>query len=340
VNSFLDIVVDPVGPVVADTDQFAAGSWTATTIMEAIAASAMCAAPADSDAYKAFAKAKSVAMENLGGDTTVHTAPLDWYDPALVPKWADCSLQASVSSSSGTGAPPPAPPPSTPGTLWAWRTVQPTVAMKISEHVAQAVPPPKLAFSPIAMRAVSFAAPLAAVSPIARVAQPIVATKTVSTVTLANSVVLSQAISTAGNQASTSSVHTNSLSLHMQYRVVSLSRTPWWSELLMLLDDWYIPSLNRASIVADNTPQQSTGVPVAMILTNDVSITAAWSDADRAAATTNNHLGPWSLSSAKFSSATSAGVSTLTIPGVTAIGCIYQDLPPLPPKADPALPAH
>jgi hypothetical protein len=185
-----------------------------------------------------------------------------------------------------------------------------------------------------------FAMPAASVSPAVHAAQPAFAAKTVTAFSGSNAVLLSQAISTAGDQASTTPVQTNSLSLQMQYRVVTLSRTPWWSELLMFLQNWYIPSQGRASLVADSTPQLSAGVPIVMVLTNNVSITAPWSDADRAAAATNTHLGPWSLSSAKFSSVSSEGVSTLTIPGITVIGCIFRDLPPLPPKSDPALPAH
>jgi hypothetical protein len=148
---------------------------------------------------------------------------------------------------------------------------------------------------------------------------------------------LSQAIATAANEATTSSVHSNSLSLHLNYQVVSLSRTPWWNELMVLLDNWYVPSCGRASLIEESTPEKTLGVPVALILTSNVSITAKWSDSDRAAATSNTHLGPWALTSSNFTAADSAGEAVLAIPGVTAIGCIYRELPPLPPKADPSL---
>src|SRR4051794_7742191 len=132
VNTWLDIVVDPVGRINAETDQVEAASWTATALMEAIAAEAMCLAPPDSDDYKAFAKAKSAAMQNLGGDTAVNTAPLDWYDPAQLPKWAECSLQASSSSSTGTGSGPPASPAGPAKPLWAWRTLQNVSSLTIA----------------------------------------------------------------------------------------------------------------------------------------------------------------------------------------------------------------
>jgi len=156
-------------------------------------------------------------------------------------------------------------------------------------------------------------------------------------VSAAHAVIVSQAISTAADQASTSSVASTSLTLNLSYLVVSLSRAPWWSDLMLLLDNWYIPSLGRAALIADGDPQKVTGVPIALVLTSDVTIQSTWSAADRAAASSNTHFGPWALSSAQFASATTSGEAILTIPGITAIACIYRELPALPPKADPSL---
>jgi hypothetical protein len=75
-----------------------------------------------------------------------------------------------------------------------------------------------------------------------------------------------------------------------------------------------------------------------LILTSDVSIRSAWSEADRAAATSNTHFGPWALNSAQFTSTSNAGEAILSIPGIQAIACIYRQLPALPPKADPSIP--
>jgi len=159
------------------------------------------------------------------------------------------------------------------------------------------------------------------------------ATKQVSAV---QAVMVSQAMSTAAAQASTSSVKTNSLSLDLSYLVVSLSRAPWWNELLPLLDNWYIPGLRRGSLIGDGDAQ--AGMPIALVLTSDVKIRGVWSEADRAAASSSTHFGPWVLSSSQFTSTTNAGEAILTIPGITAIACIYRELPALPPKADPGLP--
>jgi hypothetical protein len=150
-------------------------------------------------------------------------------------------------------------------------------------------------------------------------------------------IMVSQQISTAADQASTSSVASSSLSLNLSYLIVSLSRTPWWNDFLLRLDNWYIPSMHRAALVAESDTQKILGIPVALVLTYDVNIKAMWSDTDRAAASSNTHFGPWVLNSAQFTSTQKAGEAILTIPGIQAIACIYSELPPLPPKDDPSI---
>ena len=376
VNSWLNIVIDPLGTITKDGDQVGATPWTATVLMETISSQSVCLAPPDSADQQSFAHAKSLAMENLGGATSVNTAPLDWYDPAQVSKWPKCSLSTSSTSSVGTGPPPqppPGPPPRKP--IWAWRTLemvpvadpqrlQPVETPPIQAPAAGAIgvsTQPRrfmLSASMVNEASVTRTAHLASVGApvghpqlmqvshisdeprisIEKAPAAIINEKTTRQVSAVQAVMVSQAMSTAAAQASTSSVKTNSLSLDLSYLVVSLSRAPWWNELLPLLDNWYIPGLRRGSLTGDVDAQQLTGMPIALILTSDVKIRAIWSDADRAAATSNTHFGPWVLSSAQFTSTTNAGEAVLTIPGITAIACIYRELPALPPKADPNLP--
>lgn len=375
VNQWLDIVVDPLGEVITSTDQVEFTPWTATQLLEAIYSQAMSLAPADSDAQHGFAKAKSLAMEGLGGATTVNTAPLDWYDPAQLPQWPSCSLTASSTSSSGTtvglGEPPPAKP------LWAWRRLERLPIQKVIDNVDVVTPPetvPTLrTINTVQNRRFAFAAPLMAESQVAQVSSPIMSARLASlgrvaetaqavqlsrvsmesqisidqvpasfiserAITPAQALMVSQAVSSAASQATTSSVDSNSLSLRLKYQVVELSRAPWWSEFLMLLDNWYVPGCARASMIEDSQAEKVIGVPIALILTSDVNIQSIWSDADRAAATSNTHFGPWTLNSAQFTSTTNTGEAILTIPGIQAIACIYRQLPALPPKADPSLP--
>jgi hypothetical protein len=390
VNQWLDIVVDPLGEVVTSSDQVEFTPWTATQLAQAIYSQAMSLAPAGSDEQLGFAKAKSQAMEGLGGATSVSTAPLDWYDPGQLPQWPTCSLTASSTSSSGTtvgtGDPPPAKP------LWAWRRLGmvPAVSGNVERVTPVQTDGPALqtinsvqnrrmvfAASPLMAESrvaapMTMASPAAAASPrmaspmmrarLAPLGQPVQTTQAVQfaevsnesrisvdrvpasfiserPVTAAQALMVSQAVSTAADQATTSSVASNSLSLSLKYRVVALSRAPWWNEFLMLLDNWYIPACGRASMIEESDAQKVFGMPIALVLTSDVNIQSMWSDADRAAATSNTHFGPWALNSAQFSTATSAGAATLSIPGIQAIACIYRQLPALPPKADPSLPA-
>jgi len=375
VNKWLDIVVDPLGEVITSSNQVEFTPWTATQLLEAIYSQAMSTAAVDSDAQHGFAKAKSQAMEGLGGATTVSTAPLDWYDPAHLPQWPNCSLTANTSSSSGTtvtlGEPPPAKP------LWAWRRLETMPVQAVTGNVEKVTPiqtgglglhtintvqnrrmmfaaTPMMAMSKVASPIMSArlaplgqsaatgqAVQLSKVTTESRISIDRIPASVISeqAVTPAQALMVSHAASTAANQATTSSVASNSLSLRLKYQVVSLSRAPWWSEFLMLLNNWYIPSCARASMIEESDAQKVIGVPIALILTSDVSIQSMWSAADRAAATSNTHFGPWALNSAQFTSTSNAGEAILAIPGIQAIACIYRQLPALPPLADPNLPA-
>ena len=373
VNQWLDVVVDPLGKVSTSSNQAEFTPWTATQLLEAIYSQAMSLDPLGSEAQQGFARAKSLAMEGLGGATTVSSAPLDWYDPAQVAQWPTCSLTASSTSSSasssGTGQVPPARP------LWAWRRLAPI--QTVNNNAVAAAPAETggalRTINSVQNRRIAFAA-MVARPPIAMVARsPIMSERAtpigpagaaahavqvseVSTasqiavarfpssfvserpVTPAQALIVSHAVSTAASQATTSSVASTSLTLQLKYRVVSLSRAPWWNEFLLLLNNWYIPGLDRATMIEDSDGQQVIGVPIALVLTSDVSIESTWSDADRAAATSSTHFGPWSLDSSHFTATSDAGKAFLVLAGMQAIACIYRQLPALPPKADPSLP--
>jgi hypothetical protein len=368
VNSWLNIVVDPLGAVIKDGNRVDSTSWTAVELMQTIATQAVCVAPAGSNEQQGFARAKSLAMENAGGATTVNTAPLDWYDPAQVAQWPNCSLTTSSTSSSGTGSPQPSNmPPGKP--FWAWRTLEkvriadpdllkpvdgtslhtisgPVRArpfMLSANMVAAASPAMSARLAPAgesigAARVMPFShVSDAALISIHEAPAAVISEQATTRFSSVQAVMVSQAISTAASQASTSSVTSSSLSLNLNYLVISLSRAPWWNDFLLSLDNWYIPSMDRAALVAESDAQKTFGVPIALILTYDVKIQAMWSATDRAAASSNTHFGPWVLDSAQFTATTNAGEAILTIPGITAIACIYRELPALPPKADPSL---
>lgn len=143
----------------------------------------------------------------------------------------------------------------------------------------------------------------------------------------------------AARQAGTTSVASTSLSLSLSYQVVSLSRAPWWSEFLPLLDNWYIPSLPRGALVDDSNADQVGGAAMALILTSNVMIKANWSASDRSTASASTHFGPWALEAMEFRESGTSGEAVLAIPGIQAIACIYRDLPAIPPQPDPDLAA-
>lgn len=150
---------------------------------------------------------------------------------------------------------------------------------------------------------------------------------------------VSEQIAAAGDHASTSSVASSSLTMSLNYRVVQLSRDSWWNDMLLLLDNWYIPGLHRGSLVGDAGEQKIIGVPIALVLTSNVQIETKWSEVDRSSASSSTHIGPWALESTQFSQVDSQGTSKLTIPGIQAVACIYRALPVLPPQGEPEPPS-
>jgi hypothetical protein len=366
VNLWLSNVVEPLAAVGKDDNRIDPVSFTAFSLMESIAAAALSLDPVGSDAQLSFAKVKSQAMENLGGATVVNAAPLDWYDPKHLPDWPKCTLTVSSTASTGSGSSttpmPPGPgmiPPRAP--LWAWRSIakppSPDPALLAGVHSATApsvVAPHIMPISVIARN--DFAVSHASVTPVASVGTATLATaeaakiriaednlrtaslseKVSSTAFRVQAIGMSEAIAKLGNQASTSSVDANSLTLSLSYRMVQLSREPWWNDLLLLLSNWYIPSLQRGNLIAQSAANNLIGVPIELILTANVQIEANWSATDRSSASNSTHVGPWALQSSQFSAVSNSGRSTLSIPGMQAVACIYRGLPVLPPNSPPA----
>jgi hypothetical protein len=178
----------------------------------------------------------------------------------------------------------------------------------------------------------------AVVAAVDRPSNVIMMEKVSSSVFVDHALSVSNQIAASGDQASTSTVDSESLTINLNYFVVQLSRDPWWNDILLLLDDWYIPGLQRGSIVGESGPENTVGVPIALVLTSNVQIEAKWSDADRLSASSHTHIGPWALDSTQFSALDSQGLSKLTIPGIQAVACIYRALPVIPPKAEQELP--
>jgi hypothetical protein len=371
VNAWLDVVVDPIGSVLSDGNRVQSTPWTATQLMDAIATQAMSAAAPGSDDQQGFAHVRSSAAQALGGDTTVLTAPIDWYDSSLVSQWPKCQLDAksttgSVQDSSATpssGDTPPAKP------IWAWRNLArvpltdasaptepaiatPTGGAKLGRlpfmaaaprpfvhsqfaTVAQDMPEGGLDADPGQVRLVraSDIAHTVAVDQDDNIAER----DTTLRISRINVLNIAHAISTAGDQATTVSVDSESLSLSFSYLVVRLSRAAWWNDLLLMMNNWYIPGFEQGALVPASSASVTVGMPVALVLTSNVQIQATWSAADRSNASSSTNFGPWALSSSQTLSDSTQGTASLSIPDIQAIACIYRQLPTLPPTGDPAL---
>lgn len=366
VNAWLDIVAEPLGSVSSDDNRVDPVPLTAYSLMESICSFSVSLAPVGSDAQLSFAKIRSQASESLGGATTVDAAPLDWYDPKHLPEWAKCSLATSTTTGNGSTATTPPPPSGTApprARLWAWRTlpnvqvsgpapVQPppvareirVMAPMMRESMLMGAFQPSAAAAPTAtlVRPAAFAtvnaSRFAQVASLHDPAETGAMTVNANRFRVDQAIMVSREIAAVANQASTSGVDSSSLTLNLNYLVVQLSRAPWWSDLLLLLDDWCVPGLQRGALVGESGPENTIGVPIALILTANTQIQANWSETDRSSAATSTHLGPWALDAAQFGVVNSTGQSTLTIPGIQAVACIYRALPVIPPQPAPAPP--
>jgi hypothetical protein len=137
--------------------------------------------------------------------------------------------------------------------------------------------------------------------------------------------------------ADTTPVAAPNLTLSLRYRFIQLGRSAWWSDLLVAAPNWCFPGQRAGSLVPGTLPADATvGMPVALILTDEVSVHGTWTDADKAAVADSSHFGPWQLSGVGPSS----GDDSLQIPGMQVIAMIYQLLQSLPPADDPQLPPH
>ena len=351
VNTWLNTSLDVID--VVQDHRIGSPVMSATQLIQAIAGSAMSTEPIASDPAHVLARIKGQVMEDLGGATVIQTVPLNWYDPAGIARWSKFTM------TSGSGSPtPPATPPSggkppirvAGPPLWAWRTLP---QVKAETFVAIE---PRPAMVPGGPRPMAAVAPAMANVGAAYARAPVaMAARTVSPATVAPAAVMRNpvaaepvriapaalayhtALKTAADQASAQAVDTQSLSVELSYLLVSLSRAPWWNDLLLTMTNWYIPGQRKSSWVGASTPDVCYGVPIALILTADVQITAAWSQADRAAAANCSNIGPWSLAGTQFKSSGSSESATLLMPSMQAIGCVYRILPALPPQDDPSL---
>jgi hypothetical protein len=137
---------------------------------------------------------------------------------------------------------------------------------------------------------------------------------------------------------STQSVESDELTLSMEYCFVQVSRQAWWNDAILRMPRWYAPGCAAGAFSSgDSVGGLPLGVPIAMVLTRNVSVTGHWTEADRSAAESHTSFGPWSMHDAEMAYEESTEAATLTIPGMQVVAVVCALLPPLAPADDPAL---
>lgn len=284
---------------------------------------------ARSPAIQAFA---SMVIHSLQGPSTFHPAypsPATWYDPAASGNWTAHTIGHGAPAAS-TPRPAPRPVVVSPP---AWRmgpaatapVPEPTIAM--THPMAPAMPPPRPAAAPAARPMIAPAPhsmPTPAPHPV--VLQPVHGVPP----TPAPKPVPAFPVITPAQP-----VTGESLSISFEHCIVTLTR-PWYPQDFLTLRDWYVPGF-FAGDVSHATGAADTGLlpllPTGFVAIRNLSIRAAWSDQDRAAAQQSAAFGPFSLQGRSFD----AAGGTLTCPGIQIIGWFLTPLPVLPPNTDPAL---
>ena len=295
VNRWLEIVADPLGSVSANGDQAGFVPWTATQLLETVYAQAITTAPAGSDERTGFNRAKSKALEGLGGSTEISTAPLDWYDPAQIPSWPSCSIGSHASAQTGTG--PSEPPAPTAPIYWGWRRIANITALEdpptrfdlrqeISdpassvianrrlmfanrEAVTMAMPAPQLRMAAMesslpAARINFTAASVTTEAEVSSEAAPLRIDRAPMALMVDRPVdsnqvlMLTQQVATTTGQAKTSASSSSSMVLSLKYLVVSLSRAPWWNEYFLSLQNWYVPAHKKGSLIDNEAPERKS----------------------------------------------------------------------------------
>jgi hypothetical protein len=138
--------------------------------------------------------------------------------------------------------------------------------------------------------------------------------------------------------SSTQSVESDELTLSLEYCFVQVSRQAWWNDAILRMPRWYAPGCPAGAFSSgDSVGGLPLGLPIAMVLTRNVSVAGRWSEADRSAAESHTSFGPWSMHDAEMTYEQSSETATLTIPGMQVVAVVCALLPPLAPADDPAL---
>jgi 2-oxoglutarate dehydrogenase E2 component (dihydrolipoamide succinyltransferase) len=119
--------------------------------------------------------------------------------------------------------------------------------------------------------------------------------------------------------------------VRFEYCLVRLDR-PWWDDVFLSRRDWQVPGYQPGKISSGSATGGGDAVPVitiGMLVIRDLTITADWTAADRAALPLSTSLGPFCVAAGDFDVAS----GTLRRAGLQAIAWLVRVLPVLPPRS-------
>ncbi|MDX6302406.1 MAG: hypothetical protein QOF53_3620 [Nocardioidaceae bacterium] len=362
VQTFLDTVANVLGPVV---DGRFAGFMSAEQIYGMVIDVASPLDPLGTPAADAFLSVKDTARSAFEASPVKQlvTVPMDWYDAAGTEGWSTFSTsdthQAGHQGATSTGdvppvrTPPVLPPRERFEALWRWRTLDPAATADLSEvsvhdrrsvsslvrsRSVDGVDPSPARVPTTAPRRQLLASLAANQRELAPGESAVVRSTALARLIEVQAPVLVAEIDDDSDATSTQSVESDELTLSMEYCFVQVSRQTWWNDAILRMPRWYAPGCAAGAFSSgDSVGGLPLGVPIAMVLTRNVSVTGHWTEADRSAAESHTSFGPWSMRDAEMAYEESTEMATLTIPGMQVVAVVCALLPPLAPADDPAL---
>jgi hypothetical protein len=135
----------------------------------------------------------------------------------------------------------------------------------------------------------------------------------------------------------------STIKIHLEHQCVSLgyytAGQPWWDGVFLADQGWFAPGRKRGSLLPspDGGPDAAYGLPVGLIIVQNLSVTGQWSaEAATALSSPGGTIGPLSLFGAIATTAADGVTVTYSHPGMQVVALLCNALPVLPPVDAPA----
>ena len=131
-------------------------------------------------------------------------------------------------------------------------------------------------------------------------------------------------------------VQTSATQITLEHMIVTIDRSSWWQNEWLVDPEWYVPDTPQGGLLgAPPGPNQVWGLPVALILVQNLTLTGSWTTQDTTQLTSGQILlGPFNLAGATTTTNADSTVS-ISVVGPTVLALFCQPLFELPPSAPP-----